>query len=87
MCGGACCSRLWNVSPYTCWLMALVNGLYFCVQFGFSNLDIERDAQNVYRALDTSEEDFSAVGELVEEAKLLIRHIQLCSWRYCNILK
>ncbi|KAL6134924.1 hypothetical protein ACLB2K_067152 [Fragaria x ananassa] len=50
--------------------------------------EIEVAAKNVVKKLDAAEVDLSADGGLVEQAKVLISHIQFCSWRYvpldCN---
>ncbi|PRQ35261.1 putative ribonuclease H-like domain-containing protein [Rosa chinensis] len=66
------------VSPQTCEFLALVNGLHFCIQAGFSLVEIEGDAQNVFLALDSTQEDLSMDGALVDEAKVLFKSISVC---------
>ncbi|KAL6139895.1 hypothetical protein ACLB2K_058196 [Fragaria x ananassa] len=57
-------------------------------QAGVSNVVIEGDAQNVFAALDDTQEDFSFDGGILDEAKVLLRSFQVCSWGYvprsCN---
>ncbi|XP_062014212.1 uncharacterized protein LOC133730679 [Rosa rugosa] len=60
------------VSPQTCEFLALINGLHFCLQAGFTRLEIEGDAQNVFMALNSDQEDLSPDGALVDEAKYLL---------------
>ncbi|XP_061999393.1 uncharacterized protein LOC133716741 [Rosa rugosa] len=76
------------VSPQTCEFLALVNGLHFCLQAGFTRLEIEGDAQNIFQALNSDQEDLSSDGALVDEAKVLLSSFQFCSWGYipreCN---
>ncbi|XP_024164354.1 uncharacterized protein LOC112171394 [Rosa chinensis] len=70
------------LSLQTCEFLALINGLHFCLQAGFSHLEIEGDAQNIFTALNSPQEDFSPDGALVEEVKILLSHFQSCSWGY-----
>ncbi|XP_062005722.1 uncharacterized protein LOC133722879 [Rosa rugosa] len=54
------------LSPQTCEFLALINGLHF------SHLEIEGDAQNIFAALASNQEDLSSEGALVDEAKPII---------------
>ncbi|KAL6225062.1 hypothetical protein ACLB2K_003914 [Fragaria x ananassa] len=58
------------VDPQACEAVALVNGLHFCAQAGVSKVVIEGDAQNVFAALDDTQEDFSFDGGILDEAKV-----------------
>ncbi|KAL6219921.1 hypothetical protein ACLB2K_007679 [Fragaria x ananassa] len=57
------------VDPQACEAIALVNGLHFCAQVGVSKVVIEGDAQNVFAALDDTQ-DFSFDGGILDEAKV-----------------
>ncbi|PRQ49090.1 putative ribonuclease H-like domain-containing protein [Rosa chinensis] len=60
------------LSPQTCEFLALINGLHFFLQAGFSHLDVEGDAQNIFAALASNQEDVSSEGALVDESKVLL---------------
>lgn len=67
------------LSPQACEILALVNGLHFCFHVGFTNIHIEGDAQIVFAALDSSLEDDSVDGALIEEAKFFISLFLSCT--------
>ena len=70
------------LSPQSCEFMALIHGLHFCVQAGFTSVEVEGDAQCVFKALDADDEDLSIDGALVAEAKFYISCFDSCSWSF-----
>ncbi|KAL6134387.1 hypothetical protein ACLB2K_066619 [Fragaria x ananassa] len=58
-------------SPYSCEMMALRNGLHFCVQVGFTHVEVECDCQAVVNAINLAEEDLSPKGAIVDEIRTL----------------
>ncbi|XP_004301684.1 PREDICTED: uncharacterized protein LOC101304008 [Fragaria vesca subsp. vesca] len=49
--------------------LALVHGLHFCAQIGFTHLEVEGDTLNVFAGLDEAIDDFSEVGAIMDEAR------------------
>ncbi|KAL6129476.1 hypothetical protein ACLB2K_072826 [Fragaria x ananassa] len=45
-------------------------------------LEIEGDALSLFTALDSTVDDLSDVGTILDEAKHLISHFEACSWNF-----
>ncbi|XP_004308590.1 PREDICTED: uncharacterized protein LOC101299621 [Fragaria vesca subsp. vesca] len=66
-------------SPYICEMMALRNGLHFCVQAGFTHVQVECDCQVVVNAIHLAEKDLSSEGAIVDEIRTLLSYFQSVS--------
>ena len=66
-----CCFRMGVVDPVVAEAMAAVNALRFCIDQGMLNICIEGDGKNVVEALRSETANWSKIGHVVADAKLL----------------
>ncbi|KAL6194687.1 hypothetical protein ACLB2K_035765 [Fragaria x ananassa] len=71
-----------NLSPLAVEAMALVNGQHFCINAGFTRIEIEGDALSLFTPVDAALDDLSEVRTILDEANDLISHFDFCSWGF-----
>jgi ribonuclease HI len=60
------------LSPFHAELIACLQGIQMALNLGISRLQVESDAQEVVKAINSNAYDMSVVGHLVEEIKSLV---------------
>ncbi|XP_062021006.1 uncharacterized protein LOC133737482 [Rosa rugosa] len=77
-----------RLKPRAAEALALLHGLKFVVHVGFNKLKIEGDVLTIINTLHDSSEDLSEEGNVLEEAKEVMRQLTQYSWghvrRDCN---
>ena len=55
-------------------VLAMRRGLSLALEIGLSNVQVESDASNLIKSLQSVKEDFSDAGNMLEDCKMLIRN-------------
>ncbi|XVF17816.1 hypothetical protein REPUB_Repub10bG0157100 [Reevesia pubescens] len=77
---GATAQTILNAAdPFTVEAMGAVRALEFARFLGLTSVILEGDALCITRKLSSTEQDFSPIGPLIDEARSLMKHFAICA--------